>query len=455
MTQDIGEHLNKLTSRNGRYWLRDSRAESASRSESTSIGESQSQPSVAADQLPFQSLKRPLIHPADQQGRHESVVVSIPDVAALNAKAAGVPTTAATQASAVATTSHDTAHRRTGSTTRTTKPAPKIHRNIPEPQTSKLAKQLQPDTTLADAATISRRMPNHVPHVADVESTPTPAPTLNQQLKSTATISEALERAVPTTTQTQPTQTEPTQNQPPTQDTLAGKAETADETEITNEAQRADDAVHAARASQTESSTDSIAKIADEIVSKHPLASSSVIMIAGSQASMHSDETCARVAAELASRNLGRILLIDSDFTTRRLTKASGMGTQGGLSEVMNIAYPWQKAILKSGSSKLDFMAAGSCPHKRWTPKETLREAIAEIRSEYQFVCISVGDAHSSASSLWSEMSDGALLVVSATQSSDAVAESAVQQMRDDGARLIGCIVADVDVEKQPSRQAA
>ena len=180
------------------------------------------------------------------------------------------------------------------------------------------------------------------------------------------------------------------------------------------------------------------------MIERFPVASASVLMIAGSQASLHADETCARIAAELVSRKLGRVLLIDSDFVGRRLTKACGMAAQGGLSEILNIAYPWRDAVLKSGSSKLDFMAAGNCPHKRWTPKSALREAVAEIRAEYQFVCVSVGDAHNSASGMWAEIADGALLVVSATQSSQPIAESAVNELREVGARMIGCIVADV-----------
>ena len=137
------------------------------------------------------------------------------------------------------------------------------------------------------------------------------------------------------------------------------------------------------------------------------------------------------------------MLLIDSDFADRRLTSASGMNKHAGLSEVMNIALPWEDAILRSGSSKLDFMPAGSCPHKRWTPKRLLRESVAEIRQQYQFVCITVGDAHSNAASTWAEISDGAMLVVSASNTSDAMAESAVQELRKDGARMLGCIVAD------------
>ena len=380
MTNDIGEHLRKLSSQNGRYWLTDTRDEA----------------DASQDGLPFGSTGGA---PAqDVRSQHQSVVVSIPDVAALNAKAAGVAgRTAAVQAAAIQQTKAARLKRQT----RIVESLPPLHQAPPAPK----------------IATTARTMQNQA-------AAPVPVPA--------ATYSELNVKELPTNS-------EPIQYIPPP----------AISYPVTEPVQpsakpKKDDAVKAARSSQSKSSTDSISKIADEIVLKYPVAASSIVMVAGSQASLHADETCARVAAELASRKLGRVLLIDSDFEGRRLTKASGMSKQAGLSEIMNIALSWDRAILKSGSSQLDFMAAGSCPHKRWTPKEALREAIAEMRGEYQFICVSVGDAHSTAGALWSEMSDGAFLVVSATHSSDEVAASAVDRLRDNGARMVGCVVADV-----------
>ena len=372
MTQDLVEHLRNLSSRQGRYWLRDSRAASTE---------------TTGNDLPFQSVE----DASDRSQVHESVVVSIPNVAALNARAAGIVDNAASQTAMLQQT------------------VTRARERASRPQVAAPALKFQSIPAAPQPETIARA----------VQSPPVLSPVV-----PTA--------AVPTTVAPMP--------EPPK------VAEPIVETETKP---KSDDAVEAARSSQSKNSADSIVKIADEIISKHPIAAPSLLMFAGSQASMHADETCARVAAELASRNFGRVLLIDSDFVGRRLTKASGMSSQGGLSEIMNIALPWEKAILRSGSSKLDFMAAGSCPHKRWTPKETLREAIAEIRNDYQFVCISVGDAHSSAGALWSELSDGAFLVVSAIHSSDSVAESAADRLREKGARLNGCIVADVPPEQQ------
>ncbi|QEG21848.1 tyrosine-protein kinase family protein [Mariniblastus fucicola] len=463
MTQDIAEHLRKLTSRNGRYWLRDSRNNVAAET-------------TASEDLPFRSVATGSNRVSERPSTHESIVVSIPNVADVSPTTPATPqsqaaqtATAAVEQSIQSTAQLPSAEYQMGTRTRVVAPLPNLH--PVQPAANAAANVAAAPTVMPTIPQIDQLQTGHAGPAASMVDSVTEmaaaqvAAKVQAKANAPASLESQTQEAIQTATQ-RPTPTLVSAEKvlnldlqelaPPAKAPVAptpsaapfdlGKPSPKGKIERTEGPHRGetDDAVAAARATQTQETKDSIAKIADEVIARFPVASSSIVMIAGSQASLHSDETCARVAAELASRGLGRVLLVDSDFNGRRLTKASGMSAQGGLSEVMNIAYPWRDAVLKSGSSKLDFMAAGSCPHKRWTPKSQLREAIAEIRSEYQFVCVSVGDAHSSASSLWSEMSDGAFLVVSATQSCDAVAESAVSQMRDDGARLVGCIVADV-----------
>jgi len=360
MTQEIAEHLRKMSSRNGRYWLRDSRHFDTGQAPTSA---------QANEELPFKTQGAAAPHISASRALHESVVVSIPNVASQVANGA----------------------------TRETLP-----RNV------------------AAAPQIPAAPP--VP-----KAPPTPPPVPEQQAQPPETRAKvpapAIMNAVP--------------------------AAAPKPTRVKEASPREDDAVVAARSTQSQQTESSIVKIADEIIKTFPIAAPSIIMFAGSEASIDVDETAARVSAELASRNLGRVLLIDSDFKGKRLTKASGMLKRPGLSEIMNIALDWEDAVLKSGSSKLDFMTAGNCPHKRWTPKRLLRDAIAKIRNNYQFVCVSTGDAHNLGASTWAELSDGAMLVVSATDSNEELAESAVAELRKSGARLVGAIVSDVDANTQ------
>lgn len=370
MTHDIAEHLRRLSSRNGRYWLRESRPD-----------ELEDANAAASEELPFKSTATKF----DASGKfHESVVVAIPDVAQQNKVAirkSAVPSRSVTAKDIIA-----------------------------RPNASVAA-------ISASAAPLTRATINAPPLQSPTESVTT---RVDQAESVVEPVARQIATPQPATVGAFPQPAEPPVTPLPL-----------------------DDAVAAARSTQSTETESAIIKIADSILSTFPVSAPSAVMIAGSGAALSVDETAARVAAELASRELGRVLLIDSDFADRRLTSASGMVQHAGLSEVMNIALPWEDAILKSGSSKLDFMPVGSCPHKRWTPKRLLREALAEIRQQYQFICITVGDAHSVAASTWAGISDGAMLVVSAASTSDAMAESAVQELRKDGARMLGCIVAD------------
>ena len=366
MTHEIAEHLRKMTSRNGRYWLRDSRH--------FDLGQTPTS-AEANEELPFKTAKAAAPHIASNKTLHESVVVTIPNVAS---KVANIQTRQAAPRNVAAAPP---------------KPAPAAPPTPPVVPTPPASETNPPTRANVPKPSLMNAVPATTPK-------PAPAPAVKEASKS------------------------PADQLPPA---------------------HTDDAVVAARSTQSEMTEGSIVKIANEIISTFPIAAPSIVMFAGSEATIQVDEVAARVAAELASRNFGRALLIDSDFEGRRLTSASGMNKRPGLSEVMNIALHWEEAILKSGSSKLDFMTVGNCPHKRWTPKRLLRDAVAQIRSNYQFVCISTGDAHSMAAATWAELSDGALLVVSASNSNEEFAESAVGELRKNGARMVGAVVSDVE----------
>ena len=360
MTQDMEDRHKKLSSRNGRYWLRD--MQSSQYVVGVESGVSPRAAESVDEQLPFVTSRS---FTSSQIG-HESVVVSIPDVGTAEkkrpsrARVASENGQEARQSNIVA-------------------PIPMV----PAPKTGEVRTSKSSGDEKVGASAESPLAEN---------------------------FSESIEESVGATTTRK----------------------------------KSDDAITASRAGQTAESMDSIAKIANSVVAEFPVASPSLVSFVGSQVGLHTDETCARVAAELGGKGLGRVLLIDSDFKNRRLSKASGMNSQAGLSEVMNIGFDWKKAILKSGSSQLDFMSAGNCPHQRWTPVRTLKEALAEMRSEYQFICVSAGDAHDAAASMWAGLADGAMLLVSAAHSNDSIARSAVAQLRKDGARIFGCVVTDV-----------
>ena len=67
------------------------------------------------------------------------------------------------------------------------------------------------------------------------------------------------------------------------------------------------------------------------------------------------------------------------------------------------------------------------------------------MKREYQFIRVAAGDAHSSAARMWNDICDGSYLLVSMKNSNESFAKSAVAELQARGARLLGCVVTDVD----------
>lgn len=187
-----------------------------------------------------------------------------------------------------------------------------------------------------------------------------------------------------------------------------------------------------------------IATLTDAIIERFPLGAPAVLTFVGSEANRHIDETCARVATELASRKLGRILLLDADDIDQSLSKASGVGDELGFTNVVNNGHDWEKAVYGRSATGLDFMGVGTGRFNSSDPDSQLRKTVVELKREYQFICVSAGDAHSNSARLLNDVSDGSYLLVSVKNSHEAYAKSAVTEMRANGARLLGCVVTDV-----------
>ena len=188
-----------------------------------------------------------------------------------------------------------------------------------------------------------------------------------------------------------------------------------------------------------------INKLANSIVERFPLGDPTVLLFVGSEQNSHVDETSARVASALAERRIGRILLLDSDTTGHALSNASGVGGEPGITDVVNKSVAWESTVYGRSATGLDFMAAGTGVFRHPEASDRLRHAVAEMKRDYQFICISAGDARGHAAQIWSEVCDGSYLLVSLKNSNQTIAKSAVAELQSCGARLLGCVVTDVD----------
>jgi len=172
----------------------------------------------------------------------------------------------------------------------------------------------------------------------------------------------------------------------------------------------------------------------------------SVLQFVGAEANHHIDEACARIAARLAERNVGRILLLDSDLRHQALSHASGLSKSSGISDVTNLGADWRSVIYSGNAKELDFMPGGT--HERFRhpeEKSRLRSAVNEMKRDYQFLLVSAGDAHGLSAKIWSDICEGTYLLVSMKHSNETYAQSAVAALQSNGARVLGCVLTDVD----------
>jgi len=188
----------------------------------------------------------------------------------------------------------------------------------------------------------------------------------------------------------------------------------------------------------------SVSQLAETILERFPLAAPAIILFVGTDNNIQVDSTSAALAAQLASRNIGDILLVDSN-EVGALTHDQGLTGQPGLSDLVNHEVDWQSLITHGESACLDFLPTGSASWKQWGGMERLRSAAAEMKKHYQFVCVSAGEATEDTAAAWSGLCDGSYLLVSLKDANGTIAEAAVAELRTNGARLLGCIVTDID----------
>ena len=188
-----------------------------------------------------------------------------------------------------------------------------------------------------------------------------------------------------------------------------------------------------------------VEKIVRSIVERYPVGNPGVVIFSGPESNSLIDETCARVAASLSDRKIGRALLVDADIKGQALTIASGVVGQAGVVDVIANGLAWKSTVYGGSTPGLDFMGAGSRQELEDHATPLLRQLVVGLKKEYQFICVSAGKSSELSSKIWNDVGDGTYLLVSLKNSNQSRAKAAVSALRVSGGRLLGCVVTDVD----------
>ena len=149
-------------------------------------------------------------------------------------------------------------------------------------------------------------------------------------------------------------------------------------------------------------------------------------------------------ANALSQEAADRVLIIDSDFSSNRLTKTVKSETSKGLSEMLNTKTELQSLLAETSIESVEFLAAGQERIRKTVQCESVvKQVVPDLAAQYDYILVNVGDAHEKSARIWSQYTNGSYLLVSMQKSNHEIAKSAVSQMNSFGARLIGCIASD------------
>ena len=163
---------------------------------------------------------------------------------------------------------------------------------------------------------------------------------------------------------------------------------------------------------------------------------------------------CANLAISLSQ--LGkRVLLIDGDMRRPSLHKLFGLEDSMGLAGYLTAQESWHNVVHATELPGLDCIACGVVPPNpsELLSSERMGTLVRESISDYNFVLVdsppllSVADGR-----ILATLMDGALLVIRSSKTTRNAAQQAQSQLRDVGARVIGVVLNDVQLEPDGHR---
>ncbi len=191
------------------------------------------------------------------------------------------------------------------------------------------------------------------------------------------------------------------------------------------------------------------AEVLSHLLREFPPGRRAVLLFTSPEPDEAATAAVAELARALAPRVTGHVLAVEGNpgraGLARRLaaTGKKGDASAPRLAEVLAGTVPWRQAVRGTRTDRLDVLAGRAddadgppaTPTARWT--RTLRE----FRQEYQFVLIGVTPADNPTVCGIAPWADAAYLIIRPGRTGRSAARWAVQILRQDGARLLGCVV--------------
>ncbi len=170
------------------------------------------------------------------------------------------------------------------------------------------------------------------------------------------------------------------------------------------------------------------------------------VMVASCVKNQATAEQNLALAHELSKSDC-RVLIIDSNYETRGITKFVECEEDAGLIDVINNKSDWQETITQIIEG-LDVMPIGKGLLDRpKTAAARIEQLTHSVQSQYDYVIVDAGIASGIIARAWGMYCDSTYLFVSLNDSDSDIAKDAINELRTAGARLLGCIVTNTELE--------
>ena len=191
---------------------------------------------------------------------------------------------------------------------------------------------------------------------------------------------------------------------------------------------------------------DAFKDLSETVLDQFPLGASSVVAIAGADSKVPDNRVAFQLATHLSSKNIGKVLLIDSHLESRALSVELGHDTSLGFADLIALGKTLDETICETDISGLDFLPVGTEPmcKRRNIDQQALAELVQQLKNDYQFVIVAVGEVFHIATTFWANQCDATYLALELNSTNQVLAQSSVVRLQQYGARLMGCVVTDV-----------
>ncbi len=187
------------------------------------------------------------------------------------------------------------------------------------------------------------------------------------------------------------------------------------------------------------------AAIVKQILDKvPPVAPATLQFTASGRSKAEAHLITTQIAWELSRKIEGNVLLVDADFITREISRQLDNVYLPGLGEILNLNQSSEDLIRPTGVEKLFWLPSGMTDVSyRKTEGGRWFEISAQLKRQFQYICIYSGAAEETVTNTWGRFCDFSFLIASMEDDLGQPTRDLVEHLRNQDCRIAGLITVD------------